>query len=50
MVSASNGDATVAASTLQLAAVNSVVTGGGEVQVDVGDLGRVSMSDIKLIL
>lgn len=49
-VSASNGDAKVTASTLQLASVNSVVTGGNGIQVDVGTLGRVSMSDIKLIL
>lgn len=49
-VTAYQGDTKVVASTLQLAAVNSVITGGSEVQVDVGTLGRVSMSDIKLIL
>ena len=49
-VTATNGDSKVAASTLQLAAVNSVITGGSEIQVDVGGLGRVSMGDIKLIL
>jgi flagellar basal-body rod modification protein FlgD len=49
-VTATQGDTKVSASTLQLAAVNSVVTGGSEIQVDVGSLGRVSMSDIKLIL
>lgn len=40
----------VTASTLQLGTVNYVVTGGSEVQVDVGSLGRVAVSDIKLIL
>lgn len=49
-VTATNGDTKVTASTLELATVNSVVTGGSEVQVDVGSLGRVSMGDIKLIL
>lgn len=49
-VSATNGDTKVGASTLQLAAVQGVITGGSEIQVDVGSLGRVSMSDIKLIL
>ncbi len=49
-VTATNGDTKVTASTLELATVNSVVTGGSEVQVDVGTLGRVSMGDIKLIL
>ncbi|KAF7599635.1 MAG: flagellar biosynthesis protein FlgD [Candidatus Dactylopiibacterium carminicum] len=45
----SNGDK-VKASTLELATVGSVVTGGSEVLVDVGRLGRVSLNDIKLIL
>jgi flagellar basal-body rod modification protein FlgD len=49
-VSATSGDTKITASTLQLATVNSVVTGGSEIQVDVGTLGRVAMSDIKLIL
>ncbi|GAB2889624.1 hypothetical protein GCM10027046_17630 [Uliginosibacterium flavum] len=49
-VTATQGDTKVGASALQLAAVNGVVTGGSEIQVDVGSLGRVSMSDIKLIL
>lgn len=49
-VKAYQGDNKVTASTLQLARVNSVITGGSELQVDVGSLGRVSMSDIKLIL
>ncbi|MDP5240622.1 flagellar hook assembly protein FlgD [Uliginosibacterium sp. 31-16] len=49
-VTAYKGDTKVTASTLQLASVNSVITGGSEIQVDVGSLGRVSMGDIKLIL
>lgn len=49
-VTAFKGDTKVTASTLELATVNSVVTSGSEIQVDVGNLGRVSMDDIKLIL
>jgi len=49
-VSAYIGENKVGASTLELATVNSVITGGSEIQVDVGSLGRVSMGDIKLIL
>ncbi|MDQ7988069.1 MAG: flagellar hook assembly protein FlgD [Candidatus Dactylopiibacterium sp.] len=49
-VTAMAGDTKVTASTLQLASVNSVITSGSEVKIDVGDLGRVSLSDIKLIL
>ncbi len=49
-ITAYNGDTKVGASTLELATVGSVVTGGSEILVDVGRLGRVSMNDIKLIL
>lgn len=49
-VTATADKAAVTASTLQLGTVNYVVTGGSEVQVDVGSLGRVAVSDIKLIL
>lgn len=49
-VTAYMGDAKVVASPLELATVNSVVTGGSELELDLGKLGRVSMSDIKLIL
>lgn len=49
-VTAYQGENKVDAASLQLATVNSVITGGSEIQVDVGSLGRVSMGDIKLIL
>lgn len=49
-VTATADSKAVTASTLQLGTVNYVVTGGSEVQVDVGSLGRVAVSDIKLIL
>jgi flagellar basal-body rod modification protein FlgD len=55
-VTAYKGDTKVTASTLELASVNSVVTSGSEVKIDVskltssGSVSRVSMSDIKLIL
>lgn len=49
-VVASQGGASVPSHVLELATVNGVVTGGSEVKVDVGRLGRVSMGDIKLIL
>lgn len=49
-ITAYKGDTKVGASTLELATVGSVVTGGSEILVDVGRLGRVSMNDIKLIL
>lgn len=55
-VTAYKGDTKVTASTLELATVNSVVTSGSELKIDVskasstGKLSRVSMDDIKLIL
>lgn len=49
-VMATQGARSVTAQALELATVNGVITGGSEVQVDVGRLGRVSTSDIKLIL
>lgn len=49
-VTATKGSDKVVANPLELASVNSVVTGGSEVKVDVGRLGRISTSDIKLIL
>lgn len=49
-VTATQGSDKVTVNPLELATVGSVVTGGSEVQVDVGRLGRVSVSDIKLIL
>lgn len=49
-ISAKDQDGAVNAKALELAAVNSVVTAGGEVKIDLGRLGRVSMDEIKLIL
>lgn len=49
-VTAFMGEGKVLASPLELARVNSVVTGGKELELDLGKLGRVSMGDIKLIL
>lgn len=55
-VKAYKGDTKVSASTLELGTVTGVLTSGSEVKVDVNkfgnaaQLGRVSMSDIKLIL
>lgn len=49
-ISAQDKDGSVDATSLELATVGAVVTSGSDLQVDVGRLGRVSMSDIKLIL
>lgn len=49
-VSAKDKDGSVEAKPLELAKVGAVLTADGDLKIDVGRLGRVSMSDIKLIL
>lgn len=49
-VSAKDKDGSVEATPLELAKVGAVLTADGDLKIDVGRLGRVSMSDIKLIL
>ncbi|MBK9614692.1 MAG: flagellar hook assembly protein FlgD [Uliginosibacterium sp.] len=49
-ISAKDKDGSVEASPLELAKVGAVLTADGDLKIDVGRLGRVSMSDIKLIL
>jgi flagellar basal-body rod modification protein FlgD len=50
-VTATNKDGSVGATALQLATVGGIVqTSDGSYKIDVGSLGRVSLSDIKLIL
>lgn len=49
-ISAKDKDGSVDATSLELATVGAVVTADGDLKIDVGRLGRVSMSDIKLIL
>lgn len=49
-VSAANSSGKVEATALQFSMVGGVVTTDGQLKIDVGSLGRVSMSDIKLIV
>lgn len=49
-VTATDKDGSVKADTLELATVGSIVNTDSGVKLDVGSLGRVSLSDIKIIL
>jgi flagellar basal-body rod modification protein FlgD len=49
-VSATQDGNKVVTHPLQLGKVNSVVTGGSSLQIDVSQIGRVAVSDIKLVV